>query len=265
MSRRGVYGHDMDDVPDFEDPALDDLLGRVRRTYRSQTPPASPPLAELFAAAPQLHRSNSMRRVLAQLVAATTVVVAATGGLAVAGALPAPVQNVASSAADGVGVDLPQDDDVTSPTDPVDDTSTTTAVDEPTTTVNEPTTVADGTDESADDESADSADDSATHPDNHGAEVSAVARDKTLHGCEHGRAVSSVASGKVNTKPCPHTDDAAEADDTDASTPTTVVTAPPASPAPTAVAGTRTPQPKKSTPARGNSNGRGRGHGKHGG
>ena len=63
-------------------------------------------------------------------------------------------------------------------------------------------------DESADDDATDEGDD-ATHPDNHGAEVSAVAHDKTLHGCEHGRAVSSVASGKVNTKPCPHTDDAA--------------------------------------------------------
>ena len=265
MSGHGVYGDDMDDVPDFEDPALDDLLARVRVTYRSQTPPASPPLADFFAAAPRLHRSNSMRRVLAQLVAATTVVVAATGGLAVAGALPAPVQHVVSSAADGVGVDVPQGDDATPPTDPVDDTSPTTAVDESTTTVDEPTTVADGTDESADDESADSADEGATHSDNHGAEVSAVARDKTLHGCEHGRAVSSVASGKVNTKPCPHTDDAADADDTDATTPpTTVATAPPA-PEPTAVTGTRTPPPKKSTPVHGNSNGRGRGHGKHGG
>ena len=84
-----------------------------------------------------------MRRVLAQLVAATTVVVAATGGLAVAGALPAPVQDAVSSAADGVGVDVPQGDDVTRlPTrsDATTTTSTTTAVDEPTTMADEPTT-----------------------------------------------------------------------------------------------------------------------------
>jgi hypothetical protein len=262
MSGRGVYGDDMDDATDFDDPALGELLGDVRAAYRTQLP-ASPALAELFEAAPKVHRSASMRRVLAQLVAATTVVVAATGGLAVAGALPAPIQHVVSSAADGV--DVPQGDDATPANDPVDDTSTTAATDESTaTTVNEPTTTGDAPDEADDDSSTDSEGGTSSHPENHGAEVSAVAHDKTLHGCEHGRAVSRVASGKVNTKPCPHTDDEAEAD-TDATTPPTTVAAAPPAPETTAGAGTSTPARKKSKPAHGNSNVPKPGHGKHGG
>ena len=192
MSADGVYDDDMEDLPDFDDPALSELLGDMRDAYRAQPPVPSPALAEYFEAAPTSHRSASMRRVFAQLVAAMTVVVAATGGLAVAGALPAPVQDAVSSAADGVGVDVPQGDAATPPSDVTDDTTT---------------TVADKTDDesaddessrrrigrrrsrrrSADDESTDVEGDDATHPDNHGAEVSAVAHDKTLHGCEHGR------------------------------------------------------------------------------
>jgi hypothetical protein len=256
MSAGGVYGDDMEDLPDFDDPALSELLGDVRSAYRSQLP-ASLALAELFDAVPKAHRSASMRRVLAQLVAATTVVVAATGGLAVAGALPAPVQNVVSSAADGVGVDVPQGDDATPPGAAADDTTTTT-VDEPNTT--SPTT--DAVDESSDDSEGDDAADVSTGADNHGAEVSAVAHDKTLHGCEHGRAVSSVASGKVKDKPCPHADE-----DAAATTPTTTATEVPEvqpTPEPTTVPESGATQSKKSKPARGNSNGR-HGHAKHGG
>ena len=40
--------------------------------------------------------------------------------------------------------------------------------------------------------------------DNHGQDVSDVAKDKSLQGCEHGRAVSAAASGKTNDKPCPN-------------------------------------------------------------
>ena len=127
MSADGVYDDDMEDLPDFDDPALSELLGDMREAYRAQPPVPSPALAEYFEAAPTSHRSASMRRVFAQLVAAMTVVVAATGGLAVAGALPAPVQDAVSSAADGVGVDVPQGDAATPPSDATDDTTTTVA------------------------------------------------------------------------------------------------------------------------------------------
>ena len=259
MSVGGVYDDDMEDLPDFEDPALSELLGGVRATYGARSPVPSPALAVYFEAAAKPHRSVSMRRVLAQLVAATTVVVAATGGLAVAGALPAPVQDAVSNTADNVGVEVPQGDDATAPPDAMD--ATTTPGDDDA-AVDEPTTVADETDDEAtddeatdddatDDDATDDEGDGATHPDNHGAEVSAVARDKTLHGCEHGRAVSSVASGKVKTKPCPHTDDAAAAptpEATEAPEPTT---------APESAAPTR-------KPAKSPHGSNGRGHSKHG-
>ena len=141
MSVGGVYGDDMEDLPDFEDPALSELLGGVRATYGARSPVPSPALAVYFEAAAKPHRSVSMRRVLAQLVAATTVVVAATGGLAVAGALPAPVQDAVSDTADNVGVEVPQGDDATAPPDAMDATTTPgdddAAVDEPTTVADE--------------------------------------------------------------------------------------------------------------------------------
>ena len=112
----------------------------------------------------------------AKMAAATAAVVAATGGLALAGALPAPAQH--ALAAIGIGSDDSQRGDVA---EPADDTGSTTA-----TTVDESSTVVD-------------------HPDNHGDDVSAVAHDDSSEGCEHGRAVSAVASGTEDDKPCPTT------------------------------------------------------------
>jgi cell division protein FtsN len=251
MSADGVYGDDMEDLPDFDDPALSELLSGVRDAYRAQPPVPSRALAEYFEVAPTSHRSASMRRVFAQLVAATTVVVAATGGLAVAGALPAPVQDAVSSTADGVGIDVPQGDAATPPSDAADDTTTTVADETDDESADDESADDESADdESTDDESADDEGDEATHPDNHGAEVSAVARDKTLHGCEHGRAVSSVASGTVNTKPCPHIDDAA-------TTPTTAAADAPAlqpAPEPTTAADSGTTTRKQTKPSHGSSN-----------
>jgi hypothetical protein len=265
MTTGDVYDRDMEDTPDFDDPALADLLSDVRTVYRSVPPAVSAALAAQFAVGARPNRSTWMRRRLAQLVTATTVVAAATGGLAVAGALPAPVQNVVSNAADDIGVDVPQGDQLTTPATEAEEPTSTTTVEEPTTT---PTTVddqqADGSDDETDatdekdatgdqdegDDAADendAADDASTHPDNHGKEVSAVAHDKTRHGCEHGRAVSAVASGKVKDKPCPHTEDGATTPTTVAENPQTTPPAPLTAPSPN---------------SHGHGNGRGNGHAK---
>jgi len=184
MSDGGVYGSDMEDESAYEHPTLADLLGDARVAYGVRPPRVGPALAEFFHAAPTPLRRKPMRRALAQLAAATTAVVAATGGLAIAGALPGSVQELVSGndAGDGVPLELT-------------DGSTTTSFDVETTT-----TVADGAPTTVPADPSDR-----EHPDNHGAEVSEVARDRSLHGCEHGRAVSEVASGKVNDKPCPGT------------------------------------------------------------
>ena len=108
--------------------------------------------------------------ILAKLGSATIAVVAATGGLAVAGALPAPVQDLMP-----VGTQEAEDPVVEVPLDEVLPPET-------------------ATDEEPGEEA---------RPENHGALVSQVAKDRTLQGCEHGRAVSAAASGKVNDKPCP--------------------------------------------------------------
>ena len=107
--------------------------------------------------------------IIAKVGVATAAVVAATGGLAAANALPAPIQDAASH----FGIASPHHDD--HPTAFAPDATTTTTEDSsaippevsPAST-NEP-------------------------PDNHGGEVSGVAHE-TAHGCEHGPTVSNVAS-----------------------------------------------------------------------
>jgi hypothetical protein len=221
MSDEDVHGHEMDAPHDsFDDetaeallggggrdvdPELAELLGDVRAAYTSTPPEVGAELAALIGtsapAAGIAHRRGRMRSHLAaRFAAATVAVVAAMSGLAIAGALPAPVQ------------------DALSLSDSADETTTTTMADETTTTTvdNTTTTTVDGgatTTTIADDDDGDGNDN-----DNHGAEVSAVARDKSLHGCEHGRAVSAIASGKTNDKECKDH----EADDDEESTPTSV-------------------------------------------
>jgi hypothetical protein len=199
MSERDVHRNEMNEPYELDDatadallggagsaadPALAALLGDVRRAFASPAPPAGAALAAFLSGGaavielPQHRRPSRMRSILAgKVAAATAAVAAATGGLAVAGALPAPVQSVLSGAASSVGLDLPSGSD--------DGGGTGSDTTVPTTD----TTAADATD--------------STHPDNHGKDVSEVAHDDTLEGCEHGRAVSEVASGEVNDKPCP--------------------------------------------------------------
>jgi hypothetical protein len=150
-----------------------------------------------------------MRTFAAKIAAAFATALAATGGLAAASALPAPVQSAFADVAAQVGVDLPSGGDADAPaiTDP-DPTTTTT---EPTTSTTEPADA----DEPPETTTPTGDPDGAGEPEarNHGAEVSAVAHDDSVHGCEHGRAVSSVASGRPNDKPCPSHE--ATDDDTD--------------------------------------------------
>lgn len=217
MNERDVDGFEMGHLPDFDDPALADLIGAVRRTYGADAPEPSAALRGLFEGGPERFRSSTMRRTLVQLVAATGVLLLATGGLAAAGALPGVVQDAVSSAAGTVGVDLPDGDD-----EPALGDGTTSTTDASTTTTSNTGSTTPTSDAHGDD----------ARPDNHGAVVSEVARDKRLHGCEHGRAVSSVASGKVKDKPCPGSD----GDDEGAGSTTTTTTPgseePSASPAP---------------------------------
>ncbi|GIU90478.1 MAG: hypothetical protein KatS3mg010_1577 [Acidimicrobiia bacterium] len=230
MSERDVDGFEMGHQPDFDDPALADLIGAVRRTYGGDAPEPSAALRELFEGGPEHVRSSTMRRTLVQLVAATGVLLLATGGLAAAGALPGVVQDAVSSAAGTVGVDLPGGGDEPAPGD---GTTSTTAESTTTSTTAESTTPTSGEGEDGDDD----------RPENHGAVVSEVARDKSLHGCEHGRAVSSVASGKVKDTPCPGSDGDDEGDDSTTTTTTPGSEGPSTSTHPTPPRTTRTRAP----------------------
>ncbi len=196
MSDDDVYRFGMDDQPTFDDPSLRDLRGDARVAYEAPALSASPALVAIFesgAIVPtDTPRSWTVRRRFAQLATATVAVVAATSGLAIAGALPASVRGVFSNDDDTVEA-ADEGEPAEVPLDDLDPTTTTTA--EPDTSTTLPlttTTLAPGEDGAGE------------HPDNHGGEVSEVARDDSLHGCEHGRAVSEVASGKVHDKPCPH-------------------------------------------------------------
>lgn len=95
------------------DPVLSDLLGDVRTAYSASAPVMSAALASFIAGAPSpqppaRRRITRMRSLLTtKLAVAVASVVAGSGGLAVAGALPAPVQSTVSSAASHVGLNLP--------------------------------------------------------------------------------------------------------------------------------------------------------------
>jgi hypothetical protein len=109
---------------------------------------------------------------------------AATSGLAVAGALPGPVQHAVSRAASGLGVHVPDQHHGSGQSRvivAVSDDSTTTDGNGSTTVPGNSSTPPAGT---------------------HGAEVSAVAHDSSTTGCEHGAAVASVASGETKAPAC---------------------------------------------------------------
>jgi hypothetical protein len=174
------------------DPELHELLASLHSSYTNQLPAVAPALAAIIddpgvlaSARRQLTSRPWLENAGRRFVAAAAVAFGLASGLAVADALPGPVQNAMAKVGIGdekksahAGKPVGDPDSTTTPSeDQVDGSSTTTLPGATTTT--------------------------APTPANHGSEVSGVARDKQLQGCEHGRAVSGVASGKVNPKPCP--------------------------------------------------------------
>jgi len=154
----------------------------LRSTYPASEPTPSHELSTFFHDPAVTRFGRSRVGLAAKVAAALAAVLAATGGLAVAGALPRSIQNAVSHAAADIGVHVPGDDHPTASVNvepPVGSTST----DVPTTVAPPETTT--------------------VVPERHGVVVSGVAHDASTHGCEHGRAVSAVASrGKAQTKPC---------------------------------------------------------------
>jgi hypothetical protein len=207
MNGDGVYPGEMDDPHDLDDatadallsgdlrsasPQLADFVGDVRIAYTS-TPAASAEIAALMGASPPVpppsfisRRFERMRSsMLAKIGAGAAVVVAATGGLAAAHALPASVQDAVSHLAIGTSHE-------SSGAPSVEESTTSTTLDSTVTTMPNDTTPT-----------------TAEHPENHGGEVSAIAHDHSADGCEHGAAVSAVASdGKAHND----ADDASEGD-----------------------------------------------------
>jgi hypothetical protein len=180
-------GHDVD-------PALADVLGDVRVAFGSVVPAAGLELEAVMTARDpkptHARRTPRMRsRFVTRMAAVASFALVATGSLAGAGALPGPAQDTAErvAAAVGLGISAERSDAPHGRSDEHrggPNVSSTT------------TSVTDGTDATT----------PSTGPkDNHGAEVSAVAKDDSTVGCEHGRAVSAVASGTSNDKPCPDT------------------------------------------------------------
>jgi hypothetical protein len=226
MKGRSVDGNEMKMPPELDDAvaeslisaskastpgagALDadllDAIREVRAAYASPPPPPTPALSAFIAGAPVAlaeRRLGRLRgRAAAKFAAAIAAAMFATGGLAVAGALPGPAQNAVADAASTVGVNLPHDTHGGKHHKPFKH--------QPAGTPGASSTAPHAT--SPPTPGSSSAD--------HGSQVSTVAKDKSTHGCEHGRTVSAVASGEPNDKPCP----------TAPSTPTTGAPAPPSS------------------------------------
>jgi hypothetical protein len=186
MSDDDVDPIEMNEPPAFDENAIEalmaghgraasthvaDLVDDLRVAYTSVPPTVGPELAALMATAlPAAAASLAPRRfermrssMLARMGAAAAVVAAATGGLAVAQALPAPVQDLMSH----IGAPSAHHDSGSASTDDATTTTSTEVSNESTT----PTTT-----------------------DNHGAIVSGVAHDHSNTDCPHGAIVSQVAS-----------------------------------------------------------------------
>jgi hypothetical protein len=165
------------------DPALANLVGEIRTNFSTATPAVGPELSAFFREEPQRY-VRSRAGLAAKVAAAIAACLAAMSGLAVAGALPGPLQHAVSRAAGDLGVHVPDNDGHGSSQPRVIvgvSESTTTGADSSTTEHGDSKTPPGGT---------------------HGAAVSAVAHDRSLTGCEHGAAVASVASRTTKTPAC---------------------------------------------------------------
>ncbi|MEA2637237.1 MAG: hypothetical protein QOE18_294, partial [Chloroflexota bacterium] len=118
MSGHGVYPNEMNEPPDLDeatiealisgtggetDLALADLISDMRTAYTSVLPPPNAELSVLMGIAQPLAASAGVSRfermrasMLAKIGAATAALLAATGGLGIAHALPGPVQDAVS-------------------------------------------------------------------------------------------------------------------------------------------------------------------------
>jgi hypothetical protein len=194
MSSDDVHPSEMNSPHDFDDAASEALLsgtGRevdpevaqavadMRTAFTSQPPVVGAELSALMAGSSATSPSVARRRfermrssMIAKIAAGAAAAMAATGGLAVAGALPAPVQHAFSDV--GIGSDSPHHS--TPPNSVGSSTGTETDVTE---------TTLPGDDNGG--ETSTSIDG------NHGSDVSGVAHDGD-QGCEHGAEVSAVAS-----------------------------------------------------------------------
>jgi hypothetical protein len=169
MSGDDVYGSEMNEPYELDDaaaeatisgrghagdPALADLLGDVRVAFTSQSLSMNEQLASFIGSdaptpVPSRRFSRMRSLIAAKIAVASAAVVVATGGLAVANALPAPVQHAVSGAVSPLGVNLPTghhklNAKVKSATEPTVDPTTVPSTDEttdPTTVTTEPTTV----------------------------------------------------------------------------------------------------------------------------
>jgi len=174
------------------DPLLADVLGDLRVASTARMPRVGADLAALLGA-PASNASNAtatpslcstqarIRSRLAKIgAAAAAAIVAATGGLAVAGALPPPIQNALSH------VGLPSPSAGPPHHHRVDTTPST-----------QPSTAADPTTTTAIDPPA------AAGPADHGRAVSGVAHNQADRGCGHGHDVAAAAADrKSNGQPC---------------------------------------------------------------
>jgi hypothetical protein len=214
MSGPDVHNNKMDGTYDLDDtaveallrghgddPALSEALGSVRGFYAADAPALSPALASFIAIQSTVvepltrpestgsSKARSMRtRFAARTAAVAATFVAATGGLAAAGALPGPVQRAVSHAASEVGVHWPEGSN-----------GVPGAGDDGDPTNNHGTPGGRGTNGSNANNTPTS------HPDNHGGEVSGVAHDDSQSGCDHGHAVAATASGQSDKQACPTT------------------------------------------------------------
>lgn len=98
------------------DPAIAQVIADMRTAFTSKPPVVGAELAALMAGSSAVNSSAARRKferlrssMIAKIAAGAAAAMAATGGLAVAGALPAPVQHVFSAI--GIGSDSPHHTD----------------------------------------------------------------------------------------------------------------------------------------------------------
>ena len=110
MSQDGVDNTEMDLPEEPEAHLPSELVGDMRLAYGARLPRAGAALRSLLEnglARPEPQIQRSFRGSLVRLATVSLALFGTMSGLAVAGALPAPVQNAVSGVAETVGFDIP--------------------------------------------------------------------------------------------------------------------------------------------------------------